>query len=242
MSRVLVTGAGGAIGAAVVRQLAAEGREVIAHDRSAQALAAVEAVASELVAGELTDQSHLAQLRERLAATALDGVIAAHGIAGAGALRSLDLERMRAILAINAGTIPALFDVAHASLACGGGTFVAVASQAALRGEPDNAVYCASKRALVGWATALAAPLAAGGVHVRVLCPGRTESPLLQEATERIARAEGRPLDQYVAEVLRLVPLGRYARAEETAAAAVYLMAKEARPIVLAAGGGEVPY
>ncbi len=240
---VLVTGAGGAIGSAVVRQLAEEGREVVAHDLTAEALAAAADWAAESIVGDLTSASDLKALRRCFAGESLDAVIAAHGIPGAGALEHMSRKRIDAILAVNAVTIPALLRATLASLAAdGGGTFVAIASQAALRGEPDNAVYCASKWAVTGWVSAIAPHLAADGVHVRALCPGRTEGPLLESALEGFAAETGQTVEEYVADILKVIPLGRYARVEETAAAAVYLAeTSSARPTILATSGGEVP-
>jgi NAD(P)-dependent dehydrogenase (short-subunit alcohol dehydrogenase family) len=244
MSVVLVTGAGGAIGAAAVERLAADGRDVIAQDLTAATLEKVGPYTRERIAGDLTDRAHLGKLGELLAGVDLAAVLGAHGIPGAGALEALSRDRIRAILTINGVTIPDLFAVTRGALARGdGGAFVAISSQAALRGEPDNAVYCAAKRAVTAWVEGVAPLAAAEGIHVRALCPGRTEGPLLVDATEQIARDKGLTFDTYVASVMALIPLGRYARTDETAAAAVYLMdPRPGRPTILASSGGEVPF
>jgi len=241
---VLVTGAGGAIGSAIVRQLAEAGREVVAQDLTAEALATATDWAAESIVGDLTTEADLRTLQERFAGESLHAVVAAHGIPGAGALAHMNRERIDAILAVNAVTIPALLRATLAPLAAdGGGAFVAIASQAALRGEPDNAVYCASKWAVTGWVSAIAPHLALDGVRVRALCPGRTEGPLLERALEGFAAEAGQTVEEYVADILKLIPLGRYARVEETAAAAVYLAETTAtRPTILATSGGEVPF
>jgi NAD(P)-dependent dehydrogenase (short-subunit alcohol dehydrogenase family) len=240
---VLVTGAAGAIGSAAVKLLAGAGHRVIVQDLDPSALERLGDLAAQRVAGDLRDQGHLDEIARVAGAEPLGAVIAAHGVPGAGGLASMSRERLRLILEVNAGTIPALLAATLPSLRADGGTFVAVASQAALRGEPDNAVYCASKWSVRAWVQGIAPHLRRDGVFVRVLCPGRTEGPLLERALEGFAAEVGKTVPEYVAGILALIPLGRYATTEETAAAAVYLAdPSPARPTVLATSGGEVPW
>ena len=241
--RVLVTGAAGAIGSATVGLLAAAGHRVVAQDLHLEALDRLGDLAPVRLAGDLRCERHLDEVARAAAAAPLDAVIAAHGIPGAGALAEMAPERLRLILEVNAGTIPALLAATLDALRPGGGAFVIVASQAALRGERDNAVYCASKWSVRAWAEAIAPDLREEGVFVRALCPGRTEGPLLEQALVGFAAGAGITVDEYVASVLALVPLGRYATTEESAAAAVYLAdPAPGRPTVLATSGGEVPW
>jgi NAD(P)-dependent dehydrogenase (short-subunit alcohol dehydrogenase family) len=241
--RALVTGAAGAIGSAAVELLAAAGHRVIAQDLDPSALERRSDLAAERLAGDLRDQGHVEEIARVAGAEPLGAVVAAHGVPGAGSLASMSRERLRLILEVNAGTIPALLAATLEPLRARGGTFVAVASQAALRGEPDNAVYCASKWGVRAWVQAVAPHLRGEGVFVRVLCPGRTEGPLLERALEGFAAEAGATLPEYVAGILALIPLGRYATTAETAAAAIYLAdPSPARPTVLATSGGEVPW
>lgn len=241
--RVLVTGAAGAIGSAAVALLADAGHRVIAQDLEPRALDRLGDSAPERVAGDLRSHDHLDAVSRTVAAGPLDAVIAAHGVPGAGALAGMSHERLRLILEVNAGSIPALLAATLETLRDGGGAFVAVASQAALRGEPDNAVYCASKWSVRAWVQSIAPHLSAEGVFVRALCPGRTEGPLLERALEGFAAEAGLTVPEYVEGILALIPLGRYATTGETAAAAVYLADRSpARPTVLATSGGEVPW
>lgn len=238
--KALVTGAGGAIGAGVVRQLVDQGFEVIAQDLREEALAAVAGAAVTTVAGDLLDAAD----RERLATAwgegELDRVIAAHGVDGSAALSDLDPAFVRRVMEVNAGSVPPLLHLVLPALRRSGGTFVVVASQAGLQGEANNAAYCAAKFALVGWVTALAPGMAAEGVAIRALCPGCTKSPLLFAAQERFAAARGVPAAEFTAERMAAIPAGRFAEVEETAAAAVFLAERGARPVVFAPTGGEV--
>lgn len=231
---VLVTGAAGAIGAAIVARLASEGRRVIAHDLRTPTVEPGGAVT--WMSGDLGDVDRLgAQLADL--DTVLDAVIAAHGVDGSGALAALDDAYVRHVLAVNAASLPGLFATTRTHLRRPA-AFVVVGSQAGLVGEPDNVAYCASKFAVHAWASAASD----AAVAVRVLAPGCTESPLLYEAQARFAAAQGVPAQRFVAERRAGIPLRRFAAPGQTAAAAVYLAALDGgpRPALLAATGGEV--
>jgi NAD(P)-dependent dehydrogenase (short-subunit alcohol dehydrogenase family) len=238
--RILVTGARGAIGAGIMRQLVARGDLVIAHDvrgeeQNAQADAGVT-----VVKGNLLAEDDRAQLARVWGDGPLDCVIAAHGVDGSGALADLDPAFVERVLSVNAASIPPLLRLTLPALRQARGTFVVVASQAGLQAEANNAAYCASKFAMVGWVRALAPAMRAEGVALRALCPGCTKSPLLFGAQARFAAAQGVPLDAFLRERMVRIAVGRFAEVEETAAAALYLADKGDRPVIFAATGGEV--
>jgi NAD(P)-dependent dehydrogenase (short-subunit alcohol dehydrogenase family) len=227
---VLVTGAAGAIGGAIVKRLVADGREVIGHD-----LRPVSDVPS--IVGDLGDEAALRDALGELG-TQLDAVVAAHGVDGSGALAEIDDAFVRRVLTVNTASLPRLLRAVRPYLASPA-AFVVVASQAGLVGEGANVAYCASKFAAVGWARAAAE--VETDVAIRVLCPGCTESPLLFAAQERFAAAQGMSADDFIAQRRRRIPLERFAAVDETAAAAVYLADPTGvRPTLLAATGGEV--
>lgn len=120
-----------------------------------------------------------------------------------GAWRSLDGEFDAAFL--NAGTGTACPDAAEltddewhrilranlegvvygtrelaARLMPGGGSIVATASLAGLTGMPHDPAYTATKHAVVGWVRAAAPALAARGIRLNALCPGFTDTPLVE--------------------------------------------------------------
>ena len=232
---VLVTGAAGAIGAAIVARLAGDGHPVIAHDlRTPPPVEPGGDVTA--IAGDLADRDRLAAQLADLDPV-LDAVIAAHGVDGSGSLAGLDDAYVRRVLAVNAASLPALLATARPHLRRPG-ALVVVGSQAGLVGEADNAAYCASKFAVHAWAAAASD----AAVAVRVLAPGCTESPLLFDAQARFAAAQGVPAERFVAERRAGIPLRRFAAASQTAAAAVYLAGLDGgpRPALLAATGGEV--
>jgi NAD(P)-dependent dehydrogenase (short-subunit alcohol dehydrogenase family) len=126
-------------------------------------------------------------------------------------------------------------------LARAAGAHVVVASQAGLVGEPNNGVYCAAKFGLVGWVRAMAAETPRTGVRVRALCPGCTDTPLLQAAFAGMARDAGVTYEEMAARRAAAIPVGRLGRPEDQAAAALLLAELGGiGPTVAAVTGGEV--
>jgi len=68
-----------------------------------------------------------------------------------------------------------------ARLMPGGGSIVATASLAGLTGMPGDPAYTATKHAVVGWVRAAAPALETRGIRLNVLCPGFTDTPLVEE-------------------------------------------------------------
>ena len=60
-----------------------------------------------------------------------------------------------------------------------GGSIVATASLAGLTALPSDPAYTATKHAVVGWVRAAAPALAARGIRLNAVCPGFTDTPLL---------------------------------------------------------------
>jgi NAD(P)-dependent dehydrogenase (short-subunit alcohol dehydrogenase family) len=67
-----------------------------------------------------------------------------------------------------------------ARLMPGGGSIVATASLAGLTGMPHDPAYTATKHAVVGWVRSAAPALAARGIRLNALCPGFTDTPLVE--------------------------------------------------------------
>jgi NAD(P)-dependent dehydrogenase (short-subunit alcohol dehydrogenase family) len=110
------------------------------------------------------------------------------------------------------------------------GAIVNVSSISGLLGWPASAAYCASKGGVIQLTRQMAVDYAPHGIRVNCICPGTTLTPMIerlfaQEADEESARAR----------VAAMHPLGRFARPEEIAAAALFLASEEASYITGAA-------
>jgi NAD(P)-dependent dehydrogenase (short-subunit alcohol dehydrogenase family) len=105
-------------------------------------------------------------------------------------------------------------------LDAGGGSVINTASFVATLGAATSQIsYTASKGAVVSLSRELGVQFARSGVRVNALCPGPVDTPLLRELFAKDAAAAARRLVH--------VPMGRFARAEEIAAAALFLASDE---------------
>jgi NADP-dependent 3-hydroxy acid dehydrogenase YdfG len=168
----VVTGASRGIGAAVARALHERGASIGLVSRSGDDLGL------ERSAALPTDVRDRAQVQALVDATVerfggIDIVVANAGVGAYGPLVDLrpdHLDEMidtnvKGVLYVAAAAVPHL-------IARGGGDFVSVASEAGRRGLPNEAVYCASKFAQVGFTRALDHELRPHGIRCTNVCPG----------------------------------------------------------------------
>jgi len=95
----------------------------------------------------------------------------------------------------------------------GKGSIINISSKAAITGEPGHAAYSALKGAILSLTMAMAIDLAPYNIRVNAICPGPTETDLLYAATTEEDRKR----------MAQRSPLGRLAKPEDIAAAALYL-------------------
>ena len=77
--------------------------------------------------------------------------------------------------------------------------------------------------AVASWAKTLATELAPHGITVNNVLPGSTETPRIEQIIDTRANKTGRSRDEIHAEMVAEIPMGRFARPEETAAAIAFL-------------------
>ncbi len=111
------------------------------------------------------------------------------------------------------------------------GKIINVSSSAALTGHVGYSAYCSSKRAVLAFSECLAKELGPFGINVNAICPGDTETDMLEDEIRNIAIQKAIPEDQARQEKLANIPLGRFATPEDIANIVVFLASDESRHV-----------
>jgi meso-butanediol dehydrogenase/(S,S)-butanediol dehydrogenase/diacetyl reductase len=228
----LVTGGGRGIGRSIAVALARAGADVAVAARS---VPEIEAVAAEISA--LGRRTHFFPLdvsdRARLAAVPreveahlgpIDVLVNNAGIDQSGPVHRITDAEWDAVLAVDLtapflltrACLPSMYERRF-------GRVVNVASVAGRTGLRYAAAYTAAKHGLVGFTRALALEGASRGVTANAVCPGWTETRMMDESVAAAANATGRTEEETRALFLRPTPLGRAALPDEVAEVAVLL-------------------
>ena len=218
--RAIVTGAGQGIGRAAAELFAAEGAQVIAVDRNADALATLKGCETETL--DLLDPAAIAAFGERTGA--VDVLFNCAGYVDAGDLLATQDAGYRLSFDLNVHAITHMLQAfLPAMIARGGGAIVNMASVAgAVIGVGNRYAYCASKGAVAGITRSVALDYVGKGIRCNAICPGTVQSPSLDERLAATGDAEAAR-----AAFIARQPMGRLGRAEEIAALALYLASDE---------------
>lgn len=245
---VLVTGGGSGVGREIALQLAEEGAFVTVTGRRMEALEAV-AEAHERIAAlaaDVTDPASLQALVRQAteARGAFSVVIANAGAADSAPFGKMTNEDWNAALAIN---LTGVFNTYQATLPAlekaGWGRLISVASTAGLKGYSYVSAYCAAKHGVVGLTRSLALELASKGITVNAICPGFTETPMLEKSIENIMNKTGMDRAAARAALSASNPMGRFIQPEEIAQTVLWLCHDKSGSVTgqaISVSGGEV--
>jgi NAD(P)-dependent dehydrogenase (short-subunit alcohol dehydrogenase family) len=232
---VLVTGAGGGIGAATVRRFAAAGWRVVGSDLAAERLQALpEAHLLARIPGDVRSASGCtAIVRQCLAHSAgrLDALVNTAGVWREGPVGECDEADYDLVMDVNAkgtffmcaASIPALRQTR--------GAIVNISSDAGRQGNLNAAAYCASKGAVTLFTKALALELAPHDVRANVISPADVRTPMLEFQARRYG---GGDPEGYYRALLEKYPQGaraRFIEPDEVAELVFYLCSRAAASI-----------
>jgi 3-oxoacyl-[acyl-carrier protein] reductase len=235
----LVTGASGGIGGAVARVLHGAGASV---GLSGTRVGPLEALASELgsrafvLPCDLSDATSVEALPKAAIAAmgSIDILVNNAGITRDNLFMRMSDEEWASVLEVNlTSTFRLSRAVLRGMMKARWGRIVQITSVVAHSGNPGQGNYAAAKAAVAGMSRSLAMEVASRGITVNCVAPGLIETAMTEKLNE-----------EQRARILTAVPVGRMGRAEEIAAAVLYLSSQEAAYVTGATlhvnGGGNM--
>lgn len=233
---VLITGGGGAIGAALCRRFAEAGSRVLVADRNAGAAQAVALqIGGRALAFDISDyegaKSALADAGE------IDVLVNNAGWDRFQNFIDMDPADWEQLIAINLrGPLNMQHLVVPGMVKRGGGRVINISSDAARVGSSGESVYSACKGGILSFSKTLARELARKGVTVNVVCPGPTDTPIL-----RGFAGEGESGQKVMDALVRAIPMKRVGQPDDVPGIVAFLASDEAAYItgqVISVSGG----
>ncbi len=238
---VVVTGAAKGIGQAIAVRCAAEGADVVLVDRDEDALKVTvdslnaraegnDNVKFSMVAGDIAEQSTIRKMIDTALAShgRLDGLVNNAGITGSYCrFENNSIETFEQIVAINLRAVWLAIQYAKPAMLAsdGGGAIVNIASMAAMRANRGLSLYGMTKGAVANLTFNAATEYAKHNIRVNAICPGPIDTDMLGTVEEFIDK---RHSEVARARINQTIPLGRYGRPAEIAAAAAFLLSEDA--------------
>ena len=227
----LVTGAGSGIGASITEVFARAGAHVFVTDRDAKggheivSRIRAQGGSAEFLALDVSQENECEKAKEKVltAHGRLDVLVNNAGIGHVGTMiqtQGADLDRLYAV------NVRGVFNVTRVflpgMLERRSGNIINLASIGGVLAVRDRLAYCTTKFAVVGLTKSLALDHAREGIRANCICPGRVETPFV---TARLQEYPD-PRKAYE-EMSSTQAIGRMAKPEEIASAALYLASDE---------------
>ena len=225
--RIIITAAASGMGRAGAELFAQHGATVCVVDYNAEkATETVDAIRAagglaHAITADLTSVSESKRIVREAAELmgGLDALWAHAGAAGPHGVEGLDFEVYQRCMDLNVTSVIASISEAIPFLAVGGKAAILITSSVSgLVGSLHSPVYSVAKFGVVGLAKSLSLSLGGKGIRVNALCPGITETPMMQDFMSDAARSK----------LVELLPLGRIAQPMEMAYPALFLISDEA--------------
>jgi NAD(P)-dependent dehydrogenase (short-subunit alcohol dehydrogenase family) len=218
----VITGAGGGIGLATARRFAADGAKVVCADVNTDAGSSVaKEIGGLFVHADVTSEVEVQALFQAAVDT-YGGLDIAFNNAGISppeddSILTTGMEAWQRVQEVNLTSVYLCckYAIGHMQTR-GGGSIINTASFVALMGSATSQIsYTASKGGVLAMSRELGVQFAREGIRVNALCPGPVNTPLLQELFAKDPERAARRLVH--------IPMGRFAEADEIAAAVTFL-------------------
>jgi 3-hydroxybutyrate dehydrogenase len=242
----LVTGGGRGIGAAIAAALTRAGMRVtiLGRDKASLEARILAGDAAAHIVADVADTGFEKIMAMAAADQAFDILVNNAGAAtsapflktgNADFQRMLDVNLLGPVIATRA-LLPGMIERKF-------GRVINIASTAALKGYPYVSAYVTAKHGLLGFTRSLAVELAKTGVTVNAVCPGFTDTDMVDAGVQAIVAKTGRTADAIRSEFIKTNPMGRLIAPEEVADAVCFLARRESGSITgsaIAVAGGEI--
>ncbi len=231
----IVTGGARGIGRAICEALAKAGARVAVADVLFEdALETANAIGDQALAlkMDVTDLRSINEAVEKVVGEwgGIDILVNNAGIFNMASVDKITMEDYRRQYDINVGgTIFAIQACVPHMKKRGGGAIINFSSQAGRRGEPNIAIYCSTKAAVISLTQSFALEFAKDNIRVNAIAPGVIDTPMWEHVDAQFAIYENKPKGQKKREVGEAVPLGRMGRPDDVADPVVFLASNEAR-------------
>ncbi len=248
-SHALVTGGGSGIGQAIALSLDRAGACVSVLGRTEETLRETVALFSSgggYAVADVTDAEAVeTAIAQRIEADGSIGIL----VNNAGAAQSAPLDKTSRelwdqMLSINLTSVYLVTQTVLKSMrGLEKGRIVNVSSTAGLKGYSYVSAYCAAKHGLVGFTKAVALELAKTPITVNAVCPGFTETAILERSLENITQSTGMDRSSAREALASINPQGRIISPEEVADTVIWLCSDSAHGITgqsIVIAGGEI--
>ncbi|WP_344569225.1 3-oxoacyl-[acyl-carrier-protein] reductase [Streptomyces axinellae] len=216
MSRsVLVTGGNRGIGLAIARAFAEAGDKVAVTYRSGEPPEGFLGVKCDITDPEQVERAYK-EIEEKQGA--VEVLVANAGVTRDQLLLRMSEEDFTSVIDTNlTGTYRVVKRASRAMLRARKGRIVLISSVVGLMGQAGQANYAASKAGLVGFARSLSRELGSRNITCNVVAPGFVDTDMTRALS-----------DEQRADIVKQVPLGRYAEPDEIASSVRFLASDEA--------------
>ncbi len=251
--RALVLASSHGLGLGVATALAAEGVNVVLASRdearlraAAADLAAKHGVRAEARACDLGSAGSVEAIADHALATfgGIDILVNNTGGPPAGFVSTIEPavwqqqfdQMIVSLFRITARLLPGM-------RSRGWGRILTIASSSVIQPIPQLGISNTLRPALVAWSKSLSNEVAADGVTVNVILPGRIGTARVAELDRLASERLGKPVEEIVGQAEAQIPMGRYGRVEEFAAVAAFLVSDRASYItgsVVRVDGGAI--
>jgi NAD(P)-dependent dehydrogenase (short-subunit alcohol dehydrogenase family) len=229
---IVVTGAASGLGLAMAKRFAQEGGQVFLLDKNENQLAAAhqnladEGLNVKSLPLDVKDAEAIKQTFKRVShyfSGTIDVLVNNAGILNFNDAENCELAVWNQVMTVNVTGVFLCSKYALPSMKAHGGSIVNIASITGMVGVPKMLAYCTSKAAVIGMTKQMAVDYASQGIRVNCVCPGTVANTQMGQQISEYDNSEEAKQKR-----LAKYPIGRFATAEEIAAAVLFLASDEA--------------